>query len=53
VRCEYRFSVIVSQIAHGASFDEIVVGYPDLERDDIQQALEYAAWLAREHVENA
>ena len=46
-------SVIVSQIAHGASFDEILAGYPDLERDDIQQAIEYAAWLAQERVENA
>ena len=45
--------VIVSQIAHGASFAEILVGYPDLERDDIQQAIEYAAWLAQERVENA
>jgi uncharacterized protein (DUF433 family) len=43
-------SVIVGQIAHGASFDEILEGYPDLEREDIQQALEYAAWLAREEV---
>jgi uncharacterized protein (DUF433 family) len=46
-------SVIVNQIAHGASFDDILVGYPDLERDDIQQAIEYAAWLAQERVENA
>jgi uncharacterized protein (DUF433 family) len=27
-------SVIVGQIAHAASFDEILEGYPDLERDD-------------------
>lgn len=46
-------SAIVSQIAHGASFDDILVGYPDLEREDIQQAIEYAAWLAQERVENA
>jgi len=46
-------SVIVNQIAHGASFDDILAGYPDLERDDIQQAIEYAAWLAQERVENA
>jgi len=38
-------SVIVGQIAHGASFDEIRQGYPDLEKEDIQQAVEYAAWL--------
>lgn len=41
-------SVIVGQIAHGASFEEILDGYPELERDDIQQAIEYAAWLTRE-----
>jgi uncharacterized protein (DUF433 family) len=45
-------SIIVSQIAHGATFDEILEGYPDLEREDIQQAIEYAAWLAQEQVYN-
>jgi uncharacterized protein (DUF433 family) len=34
-------SVIVGQIAHGASFEEILDGYPDLGREDIQQAIEY------------
>jgi uncharacterized protein (DUF433 family) len=43
-------AVIVGQIAHGASFEEILAGYPDLEREDIQQAIEYAAWLAQEQV---
>lgn len=43
-------SVIVAQVAHGATFDEILEGYPDLEREDIQQALEYAAWLTREEI---
>ena len=43
-------SVVVGQIAHGASFDEILVGYPDLERQDIEEALRYAAWLAQEQV---
>ena len=43
-------SVLVGQIAHGASFDEILADYPDLEREDIQQAIEYAAWLAQEQV---
>lgn len=43
-------SVIVAQIAHGAKFDEILEGYPDLEQEDIQQALEYAAWLTREEI---
>jgi len=30
--------------------DDIRQEYPDLEAEDIQQALEYAAWLTREHV---
>jgi uncharacterized protein (DUF433 family) len=46
-------SVIVGQIAHGASFDEILSDYPDLEPDDIRQALEYAAWLTQEEVHTA
>ena len=43
-------SVIVRQIAHGATVEEILKGYPDLEREDIQQAIEYAAWLSEEEV---
>jgi uncharacterized protein (DUF433 family) len=43
-------SVIVLQIAHGASAEEILRGYPDLQREDIQQAIEYAAWLSEEEV---
>jgi uncharacterized protein (DUF433 family) len=40
--------VIVRQIAHGATFEEILEGYPDLTREDIQQAIEYAAWHTEE-----
>ena len=43
-------SVIIGQIAHGATYEEILDGYPDLEREDIQQALEYAGWLVQEEV---
>lgn len=35
-------SVIVSQLAHGASHEEILKDYPDLEPEDLRQALEYA-----------
>jgi len=45
--------VVVSQIAHGATVEEILDGYPDLTREDIQQALEYAAWLTHEQVRTA
>jgi len=43
-------SVIVRQVAYGASVDEILAGYPDIDAADVQQALEYAAWLAEEEV---
>jgi uncharacterized protein (DUF433 family) len=43
-------SVIVGQIAHGATIEEVLSDYPDLEREDIQQALEYAAWLTQEEI---
>lgn len=43
-------SVIVGQIAHGATFEEILKGYPDLEKEDIQQAVQYAAWLTQEEI---
>lgn len=46
-------SVIVGQIAHGATTDEILEGYPDLEPADIEQALQYAAWLTQERVRSA
>ncbi len=46
-------SVVVGQIAHGAPVEEILAGYPDLEPEDIQQALEYAAWLAQEEVHSS
>lgn len=43
-------SVIVGQIAYGASFEEVLEGYPDLELADIQQAIQYAAWLTQDQV---
>ncbi|MBI2193013.1 MAG: DUF433 domain-containing protein [Planctomycetes bacterium] len=39
-------SVIVKQIAHGASVEEILQGYPDLEREDIEDTAKYVAWLS-------
>ena len=40
--------MIVGQIGAGHSVDEILADYPYLEREDIMQALRYAAWLAEE-----
>jgi uncharacterized protein (DUF433 family) len=48
-------SLVVNLVAHGAQTAEILAEYPDLEPQDIQQALEYAAsspfpWRPRREV---
>ena len=42
--------LVVALVAEGMSWDEILSDYPYLEKEDIRQALSYAAWLAREEV---
>jgi len=46
---EMRVSVgmIVGQIGAGHTIEEILADYPYLEREDILQAIRYAAWRAR------
>jgi uncharacterized protein (DUF433 family) len=41
-------SVLVGQLAHGATWSEVLKDYPDLEPEDLRQALQYAAWLTQE-----
>ena len=40
--------MVVSQIGAGHSIDDVLADYPYLEREDIMQALRYAAWRADE-----
>lgn len=40
--------MIVGQISAGRSINELLVNYPYLEREDIMQALRYAAWRTEE-----
>ena len=43
-------NTVVRLVAAGWSFDEILADYPDLEREDVTQALEYAAAASDVHV---
>jgi uncharacterized protein (DUF433 family) len=43
-------SLVVNLFANGMSADEIVREYPDLEPEDIREALVYASALANEEV---
>jgi uncharacterized protein (DUF433 family) len=40
--------MIVGQIGAGRSIEDVLSDFPYLERDDILQALRYAAWRAEE-----
>jgi uncharacterized protein (DUF433 family) len=40
--------MIVGQIGAGHSVDDVLTDYPYLEREDILQALRYAAWRTEE-----
>jgi uncharacterized protein (DUF433 family) len=43
-------SLIVNLVANGMTIDEIMAEYPDLEPEDVQHALRYAAWATEERV---
>jgi len=43
-------STILNLVANGMSKPDILQAYPYLEKEDIQQSLQYAAWLAEESV---
>jgi uncharacterized protein (DUF433 family) len=41
-------STVIGLLAAGRSVEEILAAYPNLEQDDIQQSLAYAAWRVQE-----
>lgn len=43
-------SFIVKLLATGRTRGEILEDYPELEEEDIQQSLEYAAWVTSENL---
>ncbi len=40
--------MIVGQIGAGVTIDQLLADYPYLEREDVLEALRYAAWRAQE-----
>lgn len=41
---------VVNMVANGMTTEEIVTEYPDLQPEDVRQALQYAAFLTREEI---
>lgn len=43
-------SLIIKLVANGMTTEEIIKEYPDLEPEDVREALQYGSWLAKEEV---
>lgn len=43
-------SAILKMLAGGKSVQEILDAYPELEAEDIQQAIKYAAWVVSDQI---
>jgi len=43
-------SVILKMLASGKSIQEILSAYPELEEEDIRQAIKYAAWVVSDQI---
>ena len=43
-------ALVVNLVANGMSTTQIIKEYPDLQQDDVRQALQYAAWTATDDI---
>jgi uncharacterized protein (DUF433 family) len=43
-------SIILKMLASGKSVQEVLEAYPELEAEDVHQALQYAAWVVSEEI---
>ncbi|MGB3654738.1 MAG: DUF433 domain-containing protein [Rivularia sp. (in: cyanobacteria)] len=44
-------SVILKMLAGGSSLVDVLNAYPELEAEDVNQALKYAAWVVSEQIQ--
>jgi uncharacterized protein (DUF433 family) len=42
--------VLVKMLAAGKTIEDVVAAYPELERQDVLEAMEYAAWAASDQI---
>jgi uncharacterized protein (DUF433 family) len=50
VECVLRYALVLNLTANGMNKTEILEHYPALESEDIDQCLQYAAYLAEEEL---
>jgi len=44
-------SVVLKMLAGGKSVEDVLVAYPELEVEDIYQAMQYAAWVVSDQIQ--
>ena len=43
-------SVILKMLGNGHTIDEVLAAYPELEVEDVQQAMQYSAWVVSDQL---
>ena len=43
-------SVILKMLGSGHTIEEVLAAYPELEAEDVQQAMQYAAWVVSDQL---
>jgi uncharacterized protein (DUF433 family) len=46
-------SVILKMLAGGKSVQDVLEAYPELEEEDVRQAMKYAAWIVSDQIHSA
>jgi uncharacterized protein (DUF433 family) len=49
-RMRITVSVVLKMLAAGRSVQDVLKAYPELEEEDVRQAMLYAAWLASDQL---
>lgn len=44
-------SVVLKMLAGGKSIPEVLDAYPELEAEDVHQAMQYAAWVVSDQIQ--
>jgi uncharacterized protein (DUF433 family) len=44
-------SVVLKMLGSGHSIQEVLKAYPELEVEDVQQAIRYAAWIVSDQIQ--
>ncbi|MDI6894696.1 MAG: DUF433 domain-containing protein [Bacillota bacterium] len=44
-------SVILKMLASGKSINDVLQAYPELEEEDVKQAIKYAAWVLSDQIQ--